>query len=610
MIKTIKGKISAVYLCLVAITGIIGLVSVINTYWIGRSIDGLMVNNYKSINAVNNMTEAVERQNNAVLIYINYSSSQGIDQFVKEGQEFNKWLNVEFNNLTEPGEKELVTKLNDNYINFTKLFSQIQQSRDLNGTAWADKFYNESTLPAFQNLKKSLNDILALNQTSMLQHKSDVTASANRSMYIIFIFSVISVTGGFILSRYAMNKSLKPIYSLRQTMKAVGEGDLTRRAEILSDDEIGELASEFNNLEEKLYEFEQSTMGQLLKEKNKSMTIVKSISDPLIVLDANYKIVLLNNAAEKLFNINEENTLNKHFLEAVRNGELYDFITKVYEGGSKTSSQEILNLPYDDNELFFNVTVTIVKDTKASMDGLVIVLQDITELKQVEKMKTDFISTISHELKTPLTSITMGISLLKDKNVGELNDKQKEVVDVISEEEQKLSDLIRNLLRMIKLQSKDSLLNMESTSILGVIDSTVRNYYEIAADKDVDLHYEVDEHIPKVIMDAEKISWVISNLLSNALKYTNAGDLIVVTSYIKDEKLYVSVKDTGLGIPEQYLERIFDKFVQVNHKNSDNSSSGLGLAVAREIIDLHGGTIWCESKIDVGSTFTFALPVR
>lgn len=609
MVKTIKGKISAVYLCLVAIIAITGMVSILNTYRLSRAVDGLMVNNYKSINAVSSMTEAVERQNNAILIYIHSDPTAAADVFLREGQEFNKWYNIGVNNVTEPGEKELLEKINENYIDFTKLFSQIQEARDVRGITWVDTLYDEKVWPAFLELKASLKGLSTLNEKAMFDHKHSVTVSANRSLYAMFILSTLSVAGGFILSRYSILKALKPIYSLRQTMKSVGEGDLSQRAEILSNDEVGDLAVEFNHLGEKLYEFEQSTLGQLLREKNKTMTIVKSISDPLIVLDANYKIVLLNNAAEKLFNIDEENSMNKHFLEAIRNGKLYDFITKVNESESKTEQQEIFNLSYDNKELFFNVTVTIVKNTKAHMDGLVILFQDITELKQVEKMKADFISTISHELKTPLTSITMGISLLKDVNVGELNNKQKEVVDVISEEEEKLSDLITNLLRLIKLQSKDSLLNMEPTSILGVIDNTIKNYYEIAARRDIDLHYEVDEDMPKVTMDAEKISWVISNLLSNALKYTNAGDLIVVNSHIKDSMLYVSVKDTGVGIPEAYLEKVFDKFVQVKDKIS-GSGSGLGLAIAKEIIELHGGNIRCESKLDVGSTFTFTIPMR
>lgn len=610
MIKTIKGKISAVYLCLVAIIGITGLVSVINTYKIGRAIDGLMVNNYKSINAVNNMTEAIERQNNAISLFINYSPSQGSDVFINEGQVFNKWLNIESNNVTESGEKDLVVKLNDNYVKFTKLFSELQQSTTSKGIAWSNKFYNDSILPAFHNLKSSLKDIENLNETAMFQHKSEVTASADRALYIIFAFSLISVAGGFILSRFFINKSLKPIYSLRQTMKLVADGDLCRKAEILSDDEVGDLAAEFNDLVEKLYEFEQSTMGQVLQEKNKSMTIVKSIPDPLIVLNADYKIVLLNDACEKLFNITEDSAVNKHFLESIRNGDLYDFITKVNESENKTTAVETFSFPYENEELVFNVTVTTVNNTKTLMDGLVILFQDITELKQLEKMKSDFISTISHELKTPLTSITMGISLMKDTNVGELNDKQKEVIDVICEEEERLSELIQNLLRLIKLQSKDSLLNMEPTSILGVIENTIKNYYEIAANRDIDLHYELDETLPKVIMDAEKISWVISNLLSNALKFTNAGDLIVISSYINDHKLFVSVKDTGVGIPEIYQEKIFDKFIQLKDKVSENSGSGLGLAIAKEIIELHGGSIWCESKLDVGSTFTFDLPIQ
>jgi PAS domain S-box-containing protein len=609
MLKSLKAKISTVYIFLVFTIAIVGFVSVFNLYGLSKSIDGLMVNNYKSINAVTNMLEAIEEQNNSILVYLYVNKQNGIDKFYNYNDIFSKWYNIEHINITEQGEKEHVAKINELYKSYLKQFSNVQEIRSSQGNDKALEYYNSTIVPEFTKLKQELAFLASLNEKVMFQSKDLVTASASNSMYLITILSIIAVIGGFLISRLSINKNLKPIYSLTETMKAVKEGDLAQQAPIISYDEIGELTNEFNNMTKRLQSFEQSTLGNLLSEKNKSVAIVKSIFDPLIVLNENYKIILLNDACEKLFNINESEAVQKHFLEIIKNGDLYDFIYTASKSTNNNTNQKIIKIKTLDQNYYFNVVVTAIKDSTASITGIVVLLQNITQLKQIEKTKSDFMSTVSHEFKTPLTSIMIGASLLEDAQIGKLNNKQQNIIKTIKDEGEKLNMLVTNLLQISKLEAKKAIFNIEPTFIDSIIENALATFHEQANIKDISLNYESCAALPKVNIDSEKVTWVVNNLISNALKFTKSGGVITIETFLQEDRMCISVADTGIGISEEYRETIFDRFVQVKDEDTEYQGTGLGLAISKEIVEAHGGEIWCESIQNEGSTFIFTLPV-
>lgn len=609
MLKSLKAKISIVYLFLVFTIAIVGIVSVFNVYGLSKSIDGLMVNNYKSINAVTNMVEAVEEQNNSILAYLYIEKQRGIDNFYEYNDIFSKWYSIEYNNITEQGEREHVAKINELYNSYLKQFSNIQETRNSQGNDRALEYYDKEIIPVFTSLKQELAYLASLNEKAMFHSKELVTDSAFNSMYLITILSVIAVLGGYIISRFSINKTLKPIYSLTETMKAVKEGDLAQQAPIISQDEIGELTSEFNNMTKRLQSFEKSTLGKLLSEKNKSVAIVKSIFDPLIVLNENYKIILLNDACEKLFNIKESDATQKYFLEAIRNGDLYDFIYTSSKSADKHMNQKIIKIKALEQSYYFNVVVTAIKDSTASISGIVVLLQNITQLKQLEKTKSDFMSTVSHEFKTPLTSIMIGASLLEEMQIGDLNNKQHNVIKTIKEEGEKLNLLVTNLLQISKLEAKKTVFNIEPSSISNVIKNSLKTFLDQASIKAISLNYEADDSLPKVNIDSEKVTWVVNNLISNALKFTKPNGIITINTFLQEDRMCVSVSDTGVGIPVEYREKIFDRFVQIKDEENEYQGTGLGLAIAKEIVEAHGGEIWCESASNEGSIFIFTLPI-
>lgn len=607
MFKTLKGKISIVYFCLVLLIAVVGFASIANLFYLSRAIDGLLTSNYKSINAVNNMIEALERQDSAMLTYISVDRQKGIEQFSENGNTFTKWYNLEYNNITEAREKDFVGRIEKYYNNYNKLFYQLQEIRNTSGMEQATAFYNSTISPGFDKLKQELKGLSELNENAMLDKKNNATSNAQRSMYLVIILSSAAVIGGFLAARFFVNKFLSPVNKLTKSIRLVKEGDLNHQISVLSNDEIGELALEFNNMTRRLQDYEQSVLGQVIEEKNKTLAIVKSMTDPLIVLDANFKILLLNTECENFFDIKEEAVVNMHFLEAIRNGEIYDHISSILKTDSDYI-EKIIHIKAKE-DYFFNIVVTTTKDGAGSIKWIIVAFQDVTRLKKLERLKTDFIATVSHEFKTPLTSIAMGSSLLLEDGIGQLSREQKEVVRTIQEEGARLTGLVTDLLELTKIESDRAIFKMETCSIDNIIDTSCKHYYDRVQQKDMTLIYELEDGLPKVFADREKIIWAINNLISNAIKFTNAGDEICVSAYERGGMIHVSVKDTGMGIPPEYLEKIFDKFFQVRNHQSDIQGTGLGLSIVKEIVEAHGGKIWCESKLDVGSNFVFTLPI-
>lgn len=606
MVKTLKGKISLVYLGLVVLIAIVGITASLNLFNLGKSINGLMIANYKSINAAANMMEAIERQDNAVLVYISVNTQKGKDLFIDNNDEFLKWYNIGADNVTEKGESELIDTINASYARYVKLFLDLQEIRSSQGIEKAVDFYNKKVMPDFINTKNGLKQLSLLNEKAMFKGKDRATEHARNSMYLVLGLSVFAIIGGGIASRFFTNRFLMPISFLTQTMKLIRAGDLNQQANIITRDEVGELAQEFNNMTKRLQQYEQSTMGKLLAEKTRSLAIVKSISEPLVVLDTDYRIVLINDAFEKVFSVSEEVLTGKHFLEGVRNGEIFDFISSTFKSKDETR-QKIFLVRVNHEDYYFNIIVATVKDNNANLSGIIAVFQNVTQLKELEKIRTDFIATISHEFKTPLTSIMMGADVLMEEKMGMLNDGQKQFMQAIREDSERLTKLVNDLLELTRIESGRAVFKIQEYAIDDIVECAVKPFYQLAELHDVNLYFQVEDDLPLVTADFEKITWVLNNLISNALKYTNAGDEICVTAVEKGNRVHVTVKDTGMGIPEEYLDRIFEKFVQVKDGDFEIRGTGLGLAVVKEIIEAHHGEIWCESKLDAGSSFTFSL---
>ena len=607
MMKTLKGKISLVYIGLVLLIAFVGIGSALSTVFLRRSVDGLIAENYISISAMENARKALNAQNVALLDYLEAGDESGISSFTSQNTLFEKAYSREKANVTETDEKVIVESIERDYAEWTRE-SGVFLSRYGNGQrAAAADYYRATMKPQAQKINSELDKITEINQDAMLAKKNAASANARNSLYMILLVSFVAVTGGFLISGYFVNRFLQPVHLLTENISQVSSGKLGKRLEVKTGDELEKLVAEFNGMIERLATYEQSTMGTLMDEKNKSVSIVRSIPDPLIVLDSNFRIVMTNRACETQFRFDGDKAIGKHFLEAIRDGALFDFITDGVKS-SQTVSEKVFSVDGEEKS-YFNVTVTPIGGGGSSARGCIILMQNVTGFKELERVKTDFVATVSHEFKTPLTSIIMGASMLEGGNLGVLNSRQKGVVDAMIEDGERLSGFVTELLEISRLESGKAVYSFEPCSAEAIAQASVRQFMDTAQRKDVKITNNIDENLPLVYADFERVTWVFNNLINNALKYTRPGDFITVDARPEGKFMEISVKDTGDGIPSEYLSRIFEKFVQVKGQSTDAHGAGIGLSVAKEIVTAHGGTITVESELDAGSTFRFTLPL-
>nr|WP_286672882.1 ATP-binding protein [Anaeromonas gelatinilytica] len=408
-----------------------------------------------------------------------------------------------------------------------------------------------------------------------------------------------------------MSKIVKPIDNLIDKIKKISEGDYSQQLDVTGDDEISELASEFNIMTEKLKSYELLNVRRLMKEKKKAEAIVESISDGIIVTDEDNKILLVNRAAEKALGIKEKEVINKHFLEEIKEEEIFKIIKSMKEKNKINNIKKNINITLKSGEELkhYNINVKPIRDKDGTNVGMVTLMQDITKLKEVDQMKSDFVSTVSHEFRTPLTSIGMSAGLLLEGISGDITEDQKELLEAIKEDNERLKNLVSDLLDLSRLESGKIQMDIALYDIRKIIQHAVKPFYRQAEDKNTSISINVNDNVSKVKADFNKISWVLTNLVGNALRYTpeNGGKIEIEVKETAN-KILVAVKDNGKGIPEEFQKKIFEKFVQVKDEKGENTGgTGLGLAISKEIVNAHGGDIWIESEPGNGSKFYFTL---
>lgn len=605
-LKTIKGKIWLIIIDLILLIAIIGVTSVSNLFKLEKLVDGLMTDNYNSISAVYNMIEIIENQDDAIHIYLESDRRKGIIIYELNREAFQKWYQLETNHVTESGESKFVEQIEINYNKYLLYFSILQEIRNSSDNISAINYYGNTIVPIFNELKKDMKMVILINETAMFADKTEASETSKKSVYFVLIFSLFAVTGGFVLSWYFTKRFLKPLSVLKESIKKIKGNELHQHIKIATNDEIALLSKEFNDMTDRLNTYEQSNLGNLLSEKNKSLTIVKSISDPLLVLDVNYRVTLINKACEDFFHIEESNVLNKHVLEIILNGEIFDHISNL-ENYEHEYIEKIIKVTKE-REYYFNIIVSSVKDSSYTTSGLIVLMQNVTEFKLLELVKDDFFATISHEFKTPLTSILMGTSMLLEGSMGQINAEQAEVINALKEDGEKLSNLVTEILELSKIESTNTIYNFTKCNVENIFKYSLSQFDNLSKQKEVNLVIDLPQNLPSFEGDYEKISWVINSLISNALKFSKPGDCVTLSSYFETNNIYISIKDTGEGIPEQFIDKIFDRYFHYA-SNIEIKGTGLGLTVAKDIIKVHKGEIWAKSTLGEGSIFTFFLPV-
>ncbi|QIK58746.1 cell wall metabolism sensor histidine kinase WalK [Dysgonomonas sp. HDW5A] len=461
-------------------------------------------------------------------------------------------------------------------------------------------------------IRTDIAKLMELNMGAIEQKSEIANNTAEAAIVWIVVTGALCFLIAFGLLIKLPNNIAKPIRELTESIRQIANQNYSQRVHFEGHNEYGDLAKSFNTMAEKLEEYSSSRLEKILKEKKRVETLINNMHDPVIGLDENKIILFVNDEALKITGLTRAEIINKSVVDiAVSNDLIRTLIVDIIKPLKETDKKTPLKIYTDNKESYFekeiiNIEVTPTGEERSELIGYVILLKNITPFKELDSAKTNFIATISHELKTPISSIKMSTQLLEHLETGKLNDEQKQLVESIKDDSSRLLKITGELLNMSQVETGNIQLNIQATDPRIILQYAIDTTKIQADQKHVVLQSDIEEDIPFVHADAEKTAWVMTNFLTNAIRYSIEKSEVIISLKKHPEGVLFSVRDTGKGIDGRYKKKIFERYFQV--PGSSKSGTGLGLAISKEFIETQGGSIDVETAQGMGSTFFFVLP--
>lgn len=349
---------------------------------------------------------------------------------------------------------------------------------------------------------------------------------------------------------------------------------------------------------------------KVLSDKKNTDAVIRSIAEGLVIVDAQGRVVMMNPAAEKLLGVSKKEKVGKSILENLKEEQLVSLVNETQE---KDDKEIELVSQKDDTRRTLRASSAVIENENGQSIGMVSVLSDITKQKELDQLKANFVSNITHELRTPLVAIDKSIALILAKNAGEISSAQEEFLSIAQRNIKRLSIMINDLLDLSKLEAGKMKINALPTSIAFVIEEAVGSLINWSKTKSISIEKKIENGLPQANIDGDRIIQVLTNLIGNAIKFTPANGNIIIEalSHAQGKEVMITVQDNGVGISKEDLPNIFNKFYQAGERvASDINGTGIGLSIVKEIVELHGGKIWVESEKGVGARFIFTLPLK
>ena len=596
---TLKAKIS---LSLVFLFGIILVLGGLAGFYLNRLSDdskAILEDNYISLEFVSNMQKALTTLDNRDAVI-----------------DFEATLKKQEANITEVGEQQATNALRRE---FTRLRGGVTDVATVN------------------RIRQNLFVIDDLNRQAIVRKSGTAARTAKDGLFWLAAVGTLIFLIVFSFVINVPNYIANPLRELTRGIKQVASRNFEERLNFRSSDEFGELARSFNSMAQKLDEYEHSNLARVLFEKKRIDTLVEIMPDGIIGLDEKRRILFINPVAERLVGIERQQLVGKYAPDVATSNDLFRTLvqdtmvdpvsteTRPPTGQPSTDTPGNLLKIYDPGttgkgkESYFtkqihSVEVTPTGETQTVHAGHVIVLRNITPYKELDLAKTNFIATVSHELKTPISAIKMSLTLLTDKRLGTLNEEQQEMVAHVQENTDRLLKLTGELLNMAQVESGQIQLQIQSVNPAELVQVAINALRTQAEQKRIQFVLAVPPELPSVKADPDKASWVLVNFLSNAVRHSPDNARIEVSARQVDSHVEFRVRDHGAGIRPEHRDRVFDRYFKApvvgqSHNNGQTSGTGLGLAISSEFIQTMNGEIGLDTSVTDGAAFYFRLAV-
>ncbi|GEC78685.1 sensor histidine kinase [Flavobacterium aquatile] len=567
----IKTKLNLSVGLLFTLIIILSLVSAFYVFSIKKDTENILKANYITLEYSRNMLSSLDE--------ISKDEPKAILLFETN-------LKKQLENITEIGEDKVTYNLQKNF----QLLEKNTSDETIKG-----------------KIRQDIFEIMKLNMNA-IKVKSDIAKhTAETANLWIAIVGTLCFLIAFNLLVNLPNNIANPIKELTESIKQIANRNYSERVHFRDHNEYGDLAKSFNSMAEKLEEYSNSSLHKLTFEKKRLETLINNMHDPIIGLDNQGIILFVNDEALKIIGLKQDEVIGQLATTlALKNDLMKSLIINELES-PKAHPMKIFA---DGKESYFekenvNITIKPTGEDQLIDIGNVIILRNITIFKELDFAKTNFIATVSHELKTPISSIKMSLQLLENTSTGTINDDQKQLIDSIKEDSQRLLKITGELLELSQVETGNIQLNIEKSSPNDIAKYAIEAVKVQAEQKQIEVVLEFENKLSEVKADSEKSSWVLINFLTNAIRYSSEDSIVTVKLKQENNQIVFQVTDKGKGIDKRYQSKVFDKYFQI--PGSHKSGTGLGLAISKEFIEAQGGTIGVESELGLGSTFYFKL---
>jgi len=581
MLHGLRFKLAAGFGALLALLLTTGVVSLVLLSRNTAILERVLRENFDSVGYGQGMKDALE----ALEIAFREAPAADSERLARPRADFRRYLELERGNITVPGERELVDSL---------------------GTAWGALETGGRDPARATRVRTLAQRVVDLNLGNILSVDGRVRQSHNQARAAL----IALLAGGVVLAAawaaWASRWIVQPLGSLTKSVQEVGRGNLDLVVAVTSRDEVGQLAEAFNAMASRLREYRDSDRQRLLRVHRTTQMAVDSLPDAVAVVSPRGEVELANHAARRLFGLSEsgglgsvaDGAVERLVRESIRTG-------SVAEPRSYTDSIQVFD---GADERFFLPKALPILDGERQVAGATVVLADITQLRRLEELRSGALAVVGHELRSPLTSLRMSAHLLLDSRLGDLSEKQTDLVGTVVEECSRLQRIVDELLDAARFDAGRASLELVSRDAEELARHAVSEWEGAFREKGVSLQVECDPALPRLEIDPVRMGHLLENLLSNALRHTPTGGHVSLRVRVDSDAAIFSVSDDGEGISADHLPRVFDRFHRVPGQSAD-TGVGLGLSIAREIATAHGGTLSVDSEPGRGARFTLRLPL-
>ena len=584
----------------------ITILGMVGGYYVQRTSNNaiLMIqDNYNTINYAKEMSKSMNDMVYAITLE-NSSPAFRRKELRRASDHFERYLNLLLEKVSEAKEEELTKGLRDDFESFKKDLNHMQAVNEVPVGLYMKVLSMEQVL-------KSVHD---LNEKIIRQRTDEASRIANRVTLIMISLGLFFFVFALFALFYFPHYIARPIQELTQSIKEIARKNYGQRLEVSHADEFGEMARSFNLMAEKLEEYENINVAEILTEKKRTETIVNRMNEAIIGLDARKKILFANPPALQLLGLREIDLIGKDAAGIVEKHGLLHSLLKEILNGEVHKSQTIPAVRIDHNNKRQYFDKDILKIDAKSEDenlpanvGYVVILKNVTSLKEQDLAKTNFMATLSHELKTPISAIGMSLKLLEDSRIGPLNQEQWELTGTIRQNANRLLKMVNEILDISKIESGKLQLDLQNIRPDEVVVRAIDNVKTFIAEKEIEVIQNIQADLPTLKLDMPKTTAVLTNFLTNALRYTPAKSFIEIDVLRENGSVEFYVKDQGPGISLEDQKKLFQPYRRAS--GDTTKGTGLGLAISKEFVEAQGGRIWVKSKVGEGSRFGFALPV-